>query len=837
MAKIRILSVISPLALSTAFAATSISFLSLPSDAQMVLEEVLVTARKKEETLQETPLAVTALSGDELRNQGLRNLLDLSRSVPNIDVATDTNAQIYIRGVGVRNFNINFDSGVGIYLDGAYLSRPQGGLLDNVDLATVQVVRGPQGTLFGKNTTGGAVIYTTNRPTDEWEGDVEMRVGNHGREDYKATINVPLIPGTLNSRFSLWSVHRDGYVKNVWDDSDRNEESRTGGRGQLRWLPSDNLTVDLNYSFSETDQAGFGADCNPVDVPGAGFQAILQSPILLNATGKTLAQHCAENGALGIDTVINDYLVANTEEETDLSILTMDWDISESVSMKSITSTYDIESTQETMVDGVGIPYATSNAANSVNAISEPFKTDIFSQEFQLTGTAFNDRLSYTTGLFYFEEESSVGVYGGQGPLAADRFPGSPAPLPGGMNFLFYLAGQTVTETNNESTAFFAQADWELAEQWTLSAGVRYTDETREFTLATYSPDVSISFPPAMPLDDVIGGSPSSWLLPGGAQSFNLAEAGWVVANNPERNQTLSTEDDEWTPMIGLSYAFDNLGWIDSGDAYLTYSEGFLSGGIDVNPDQVTGKLGTFGPEDVKNYELGIKLTGFDNTLTLNTALFHMDYTDRQLTSVKLDVGASAPSATTVNAGASTIQGLEVEAAWLPTPNLQFTASFALNDGNIEEFDDTRILFGGAGPALGLDCVSLAPAPLDVCSVDRSDEDLPRLPKHTYTLGARMVFEVAGGELVPQISYNYRDSVEYCQDRASCLSGVYNQDREDLSASLSWSNDAWRVRFWGNNLTDKRYIAGGQFIVDPFGTAMGTYNVPRTYGMDFGYNF
>jgi len=166
----RILTTLSPYAMCCAIAAST-SMLPLPSAAQTAtLEEVVVTARKRQETLQDAPLAISALSGDQLRTEGLRNLSDLARVIPNLDVATDAQAQIYIRGVGARNPSINYDSGVGIYVDGAYLSRMQGGLLDNVDIANVQVVRGPQGTLFGKNTTGGAIIYTTNRPVDAWEG-------------------------------------------------------------------------------------------------------------------------------------------------------------------------------------------------------------------------------------------------------------------------------------------------------------------------------------------------------------------------------------------------------------------------------------------------------------------------------------------------------------------------------------------------------------------------------------------------------------------------------------------------------------------------------------------
>ena len=273
-----------------------------------------------------------------------------------------------------------------------------------------------------------------------------------------------------------------------------------------------------------------------------------------------------------------------------------------------------------------------------------------------------------------------------------------------------------------------------------------------------------------------------------------------------------------------------------SGGAYFTYSEGFLSGGVSENLNPVTGTLDPFGSEEVSNYELGVKVLGFDNTLTLNAALFYMDYEDRQLTSVKFNEEAGLPLATVINADSAEVLGVELETMWLPLPNLQLTANVSWNDGEINDFDDTRLVVGGEGAGLGLDCIVLDNG-IDVCQVDRSDENLPRLPEYSYFLSAQMVFPLGDGTLVPQISFSYRDSVDYCQDRGSCLSGTYEQDREDLAASLTWSNDTWRVRFWGQNLTDERYIAGGQFTTDVLGTEAGIYNAPRMYGVDLGVKF
>jgi len=194
------------LLLSPAIAATSVTIPHATAQ-DLVLEEVVVTARKREESLQETPVAVSAFTGNDLAESGLSNLSDLSKIAPNIDVQNGNGASgvgnIFIRGIGARNTGVNFDSGVGVYLDGVYMGRPDGTLLDNIDIASVQVLRGPQGTLFGKNTTGGAILYTTNAPGDEVEGNFQARLGNMGRMDLQGTVNVPIVEDLLSSRFSV----------------------------------------------------------------------------------------------------------------------------------------------------------------------------------------------------------------------------------------------------------------------------------------------------------------------------------------------------------------------------------------------------------------------------------------------------------------------------------------------------------------------------------------------------------------------------------------------------------------------------------------------------------
>ena len=356
----------------------------------------------------------------------------------------------------------------------------------------------------------------------------------------------------------------------------------------MQWLPTDSLTIDLNLSYSEIDQAGFGQNCNPINQVGSGYLAGMLAPILMMTTGKTYAQHCADNGALGIDTVINDYVTPNTREEVDQSIATVEWELSNNMSLKSISTWRDIESEGPTDVDAVGIPLLTAGASYP-SALG--LQTDIFSQELQLTGSTLNDTVSFAAGLFYFEENGKVNLASGQGPLSTNNFPGLPLP------FMLYNFSLLDVESDNESKAAYAQFDWELADQWTLSAGIRYTDETREFRRTRFVPDTSVGNPPAMPV------GPGNWLLPGGTGSFNIAHD-WVLSNNPQDNQTRSVEDDEWTPMISLGYAFHTAGWVETGSAYLTYSEGYLSGGVSDQLDPLSGQLGALNQRMCKTMNL-----------------------------------------------------------------------------------------------------------------------------------------------------------------------------------------------------------------------------------------
>jgi iron complex outermembrane receptor protein len=796
-----------------------------PAFSQAVLEEVIVTARKREESLQDTPVAVSAFSGADLIAAGIDNLADLQKVVPNIDVSNGNGqsgaASIFIRGVGARNTGVNFDSGVGIYLDDVYISRPDGALFDNTDIQSVQVLRGPQGTLFGKNTTAGAVLYATNRPSDELEGSVTTRLGNYDRRDLKAVINVPLIADSLATRLSVSTVNRDGYTENKLSGEKLNDEDRVGATWQLQWLPSDAVTTNLNLNWSDTDQKIRGLKCMiPPDVAGSGWQnALLDDAVIIPSTGKGIQEHCQDAARRDRDEVLLDDHPLKYKATTKGASFNVEWALADTMALKSVTAWRQTEAGESGDVDASAIPLL--SRTNFSFPTNENRVTDQYSQEFQLSGDFAEGELSYVAGLFYFKEKTTKGtISSALGPFFNTAY------IP---NLATFRNPAIESLTDNESYSGFSQVDWNMSESWRLTGGLRYTKEKRELELNAFEPildTLSTSIPPI----DI--GFDGALLFPAGPDSYNPNHLHQPVFSNSSGN----VSNDDWTPMASLQYFFEDVAGIDSGNVYLTLSKGFLSGGLSETPDLVTGEMLEYDPEKVTSYELGWKLEGWDQRLRFNVALFYLDYRDRQLTSITVDPDSGALAVITTNADKASVTGLETEFLILPMDGLELTLNATFNDGKIDDFVDNRIVVPGSLPGSDCTLVTLAGGggDVDVCTVDRSDEDLPRLPDQSYFMAAQYSWNTEWGTFIPRIQYALRKSVNNCFDRASCVSGVFKTDQKNLGARMSWvSTDAqWRVTLWGENLADDRYIEGGNPLQDYSKTVGVIYNMPRTWGVD-----
>lgn len=832
--------------LSAVLAATSVGLMPGVAMGQSVLEEVVVTARKREESLQETPVAVSAFSAESLEELGMRDMSDLTKVVPNVDMyegnGTTGTANVFIRGIGARNTGVNFDSGVGIYVDGVYLSRADGALLDNVDVQSVQVLRGPQGTLFGKNTTGGAILYTTNRPNEEFGGHAEVRVGNFNRLDSQATVNVPLVSDTLMSRFSLYQSKIDGYVHSEIPEGlpqqspgndgyivdEFNDIDRWGGQAQLRWVPSDDLVLDLNYNYGKTDQGARGQNCEVVTgIPGAGWQSVLQdASIVIPSTGQSIKDWCRANEALGKDKIMANLQPNRYTAEVNGLALTADWEISDTLNFKSITAWRSISGGEVNELDAMGISQLgrTNFGWNG----TEERGTDAYTQEFQFSGEAFDGKLDYVVGAFGFHEKTNQGAAAGpSGPY----FNSLNQP-----NLAFYINDLTELLTKNSSASLFTQADWHFDEYWTATLGVRYTWEERRLHRINKKPDIATL---ATTGDAQPFAIDPFFTFPSGPDTFN-PNHGFVMSADPSADQTMHTDDSKVNPMMSIQRTFDGVGFMDFGNVYFTIANGFLSGGISDTLSVLDNSLEPYDPEEVWNYELGFKMDAWERKLRLNTAVFYTDYQDRQLTTVRLNPETNRPQGSLINAKSSWIAGIEFEAIVLPVENLQITANVTFNDSDIKEYEDERITIGVVGDIpQGCTQVNTGIGALDSCPIDRSDESLPRLPDSSYFLAVQYTFETDYGPIIPMVSWSYRTNLDNCFDSSSCLSGIYKVDQEDVSARLTWfsPDSAWRVSAYGNNLTDDRYVTGGTPLVDVTETAGTLYNPPRTYGIEAAYTW
>lgn len=825
-------------AIPLSIAATSLWVAPVSLAQDLVLEEIVVTARKREESLQDTPIAVSAFSGASLAAAGIDSLDDLNNIVPGLDVQAGSGvtgkASIYIRGVGQRNTGVNIDSGIGIYLDGIYISRSDGALLQMNDIASVQVLRGPQGTLFGKNTTGGAMVFETNRPSEEFEAAFMYRAGNFDRSDGSFMFNVPL-SDTVMTRFSGNAIRREGYMLNLTTGEKHNDEDSKSAVAQLRWLASDDVTVDLNANYTKTDQKSRGQKCLPV--PGIegwqapGFDGLVSASDEFAPQGITSIQELCDisaNAGTYEWTGDRDRLTTYLAETKGVSA-TVNWDINDNTSFKSITGWRETTGVDENDLDPTAARLLFQTRLQHPEA--RPVVTHQVTQELQLNWAALDDRLNLVTGLFYFDEETDEAAQVSQvafEPIA---------------NVVYPLSSQkTIALAENKAWALYAQGDYAFNDNWELTVGLRYTDEKRSFQHIQFRLDQQSLTTSTDPVIIV----PNLTILPE-PDSFN---PNYTFLPNP-RDISRSVSDTAVTPMVSLKYSFDGGEFINGGSAYLTLSRGFLSGGISEFPDfrQTTDAFGnldadlvTFKPEEVTNIELGLKIDAWESRLRLNAALFHTDYKDRQLTTIAVNPVTGGPSGVTINADKSTISGLELETVILPVGRLQITANASFFDGEIDEYFDTRLsLEEGVAEAActGPGQVVVGGACVLEQRIDRSDENLPRLPKRSFFFAAEYLFEGEYGSITPRIQWSKRFQQDACFERGSCESGLYLRDQQDVSARLTWTSpeDRYSVALYGTNLTDEDHIIGGQPLVDSFGFGGAIPAPPRMYGAEVNVRF
>lgn len=810
------------------------------SEGRGMLEEVVVTARRRAENLQDTPIAVSAVGADTLDRLGISDIEDVETLAPSLQFS-QTNYKapaIFIRGIGQRSGNPVLDPGVGMYLNGVYVPRSDAQLLDAVDVENIQVLRGPQGTLFGKNNIGGAILVDSKKPhSDEFEMAAKVTVGSDGRKDAKLSSNLPLTDD-LALRLAVNSKRSDGSIDNVNAGNALFDQDRIAMSGRMLWYATETLEVDLFGFLSRIDERGSPYNCQ--------FQnsgAILTKGIYRDANGSNFKEACDRSSALA-----GNFEVSQNDEDARYAIdnhmaaLTLRWpmwgmdveSISSYAMQDNIAISGDSDGTDIHIV-AVG-PDAGRQVFDGAGLNAPEQQRTQFTQELKFNGSAWDAALNYTFGAFFAREtldDTLDGTDVGENGLVAvgpDAAADIGVPLPN--NFVLPVQANAAQNANYENTtkAVFAQASWDMTSWFQLTLGVRYTEEERSSEHTQITPDYQEY---ANRLNAQIGSNPAilqpvvhyqdGIYSPVSLQQYFAYQAPQVplVFADPLVGDTSFSEV---TPNLTLTYLAtdDTLEALnlDSFIAYATVSKGFKSGGLDIRNTQTSANIQQFEPELVTNKEIGFKLDALDSRVRFNVAVFQMDYTDLQVALYERGATATEVIQFTGNAGEAVVDGFELELTAL-IGDFTINANAGYTDGDLIEYSL------GTNTANGF------------AIVDRSGEPFPQVPQNVRGMVLRYDWYSDFGVISPQLQYYYSDRIFIGTDY---LSGDYESSiisqYELFNARLAWEvNEQLSVTAFVDNVKDEPYFVGGIAVTSVIGVANRVPGTPRQAGLEFSYRF
>lgn len=779
------------------------------------LEEIIVIAQKREQNLQEVPIAVSAFTAESMNDKALSNVQQIADFTPNVEMdytspfaGSSSVLSAYIRGIGQNDFAFNLEPGVGVYVDGVYYARTIGAVVDLLDLDHIEVLKGPQGTLFGRNTIGGAINVVTRRPSDEFAWQGEVTVGRFDRLDIRGSVDMPLIDDTLYSQVSFSSKGRDGYQKRIpfpggfdsdsnnrallraanrFDDESGNEDQQNI-RAKLLWLASDRLEVTLTGDYTHIDEqatpanlvdafpdlpgaaagvyntcintpAAILATLNPVATPGlpVDFTTLCLTPVA--GAGSILGGVNADadpgNDRLAFD---NRFITNDIDESfssaSNFSLidswglgLTLDWEVSDRLSIKSISATRGLLARMG--VDMGGTPFIVADPSFDT-------KQNQYSQELQFTGLAFDDRLDWLVGAYYFHEEGDLTDF---------------VPFVGGLIQVF---GRN--DFDNDAWALFTHLNYAITDRLSVTLGLRYTEEDKEFEGQQRELNDFASKFLGLPAAAFPDPTDTTRLYPLGVQSKSFSDV---------------------TTKFGIEYRLtDDL------FSYASFSEGFKSGGWTTRllvPESPDPNLAPeFDEETATTYEIGIKSEWLDRAVQLNVAGFFTDYEDIQVT-VQRGI-----SPTFDNAGSGEILGFEAELVALLTDDFSLSGSLGYIDAEytgLELFVDPN---------------------LDI------DDKFVNTPEWAAHISAEYVMGLAnGGRLTGRLDYSYKD--EIANDAVNTTLLIADPTHL-LNASLTYTapGEKWELTAGGRNITDERFIYGG-FLQPGIGFTTANFSRPAEW--------
>lgn len=816
------------------------------ADNGLRVQDVIVTARKREENVQRVPIAITAITG-QLKSADIRDVTDIVAFTPNVRIDTyaqrANSAVITIRGISPSRLDDNsIDSPIGVLIDGIYLGTLTGQVIQNFDVDRIEVLRGPQGTLFGRNTVGGALNVVRSEPTGKWGAKVQYTTGSWNDQEFRGVLNAPVIQDKLALKLFFISENRDGFVHNTFLNSNQPQKNFKNYGGVLKFTPNDNFKASLTVERFD-DRSQGGAFFGNYNTTFGGLPAP-KSPSDINAPGTALAGTAGAEiatflpAAFGLTNVpirtnvgvipktIDDNFPSPGNVQTYAYTLNMSYKLNPNLTLVSVSGYRKQHELASEDFDGT--------STNLIN-ISTDAHYHQFSQELRLQGNwdtsigkinfvaggyywnSYFDRKWITSGDFwtfisdlsgydladntwsaanaakagFADPISGCLATRDSTPVAADGTPtqaqnrfaifgrvqcdsGVPG---GGAGYGRGLVNKLYETQQTDSVAGFARADWEFLPKLTLTAGVRYTWERKHFV---------------------------------GYQSYVLPISRTNIDNFPS-NANLTNSWTRVTPTAALAYQMTpSILW------YASFAEGWHSGGFfGVNQNASDFLSNQYKPETAKSYELGMKGQFFDHRVQLNVAGFLNDFANKQESSIQFDKTTNTVVTVFTNVGGLRYEGIEAELQWIVTR--QFNVSGSLGYLHAK-YTNLKIGYPSnqTGPVPIIDATFLIP---------RS------APKITLGGTANYTLHVGPGALALGAKVVWVDS-EY--------TSLYNESysfvpsHTDISASLSYSYEGYKVTVFGRNLTGFQH-ENPTFIAPLF--ASSTWGPPASWGVELAAKF
>ncbi|MBW8815819.1 MAG: TonB-dependent receptor [Caulobacterales bacterium] len=739
----------STLGRAAALAGTSLLALSIaaPAHAQATqIEELVVTAQKREQRLIDVGASVASLDAETLRTARIAGATDLTTQVPNVDVKENipgAQAIVTVRGVGLNDFSSTNNSTVGLYVDEVFLASFAQMDFNFFDLDRIEVLKGPQGTLYGRNSTAGAINILSAAPSlSGTSGYLTATAANYSRFEGEGAANLA-VNDTLAFRFSGKAINQDqGYWYSRTLKHDLGDQDILLGRAQMLWKPDERLSVRLKFE-TERNRSSIGVGKFFGTIPTA---AGVSCPDFSNPS------HCVNSH--GYTDVTSDKFAGDWEHEAPYRV--NQWNATGRIDAdlgfaKLAAVTGYIRFKREFYTDADAGPTADAE-------FDQNDKVRQFSQEVRLSGEAMG-RANWIVGAYYSWDRVQTFT-------------------PGTLKDVFNTNVLITADQTTRSKAAFAQVDWTLVQRLTLTTGVRYTDEDRDYTGGTRD------------------------LNPFGLSFLCLAVG--ACAPGPGQTQLsfadASISDKNWSWRAGLNYkpTDDSL-------VYAAISRGVKSGGFFNGITTSSFALAPYKPEQLTDYEVGAKARLFDRRLSLDASAFWYDYKDLQ-TQTFTNVGAVS-LIKLANVDKATVRGLDVQAVWLPVTGLTLQAGLGLLHTELGRFNTA----GAAG----------------VIAVPKGNK-LPNAPDVTLNLQGRYEWQVREGWTAAlQAGGHYSDSVFKEALNTPYLSAD-SYWLFDARASLA-SRSGWELAVWAKNLGDKRYVT--QATDNGIGMGYRVFNAPRTYGV------